>query len=152
MDGEVAATGVMQEASAAGLGSSLARGMTEAAAEELPRDEAAGMDGTGHGASRRGWTASRAAEGGGDEGKGRGGEDGAGPDRGGGRRGRGARHEGAAAAAVGGEVEEGHVAAGVEDAGRRRARRARRKTGRGGGVSLVRRDEEEKRRGIEGER
>ena len=64
----------------------------------------------------------------------------------------GARREGAAAAAVGGEVEEGHVAAGVEDAGRRRARRARRKTGRGGGVSLVRRDEEEKRRGIEGER
>ena len=54
MDGEVAATGVMQEASAAGLGSSLARGTTEAAAEELPRDEAAGMDGTGHGASRRG--------------------------------------------------------------------------------------------------
>ena len=44
------------------------------------------------------------------------------------------------------------MAAGVEDAGRRRARRARRKTGRGGGVSLVRRDEEEKRRGIEGER
>ena len=26
----------------------------EAAVEELPRDEAAGMDGTGHGASRRG--------------------------------------------------------------------------------------------------
>ena len=116
------------------------------------KEEARRGAASGDAAGRRGWTASRAAEGGGDEGKGRGGEDGAGPDRGGGRRGRGARHEGAAAAAVGGEVEEGHVAAGVEDAGRRRARRARRKTGRGGGVSLVRRDEEEKRRGIEGER
>ena len=64
MDGEVAATGVMQEASAAGLGSSLARGTTEAAAVAGEGLGAAGtMDpggGRGDGTRRLGARCSRA--------------------------------------------------------------------------------------------